>query len=176
MGSYSILHIKRTLAAAVFLFAGVLIYGESSGTDIGNVSDEEKERFESAHSEVVSLRKSLEEEETRIVEEAPVPEKLINNIYRAYIDENRGLLDIAKEEEKEVFSRVMDKIFETQRDYREKMVDAIDGHGFTERRFYALLHEYEYKDEEAEDAHIGGGGVKLKVEPIGSLSNRIPGE
>ncbi|MFO7849811.1 MAG: hypothetical protein R6V67_07620 [Spirochaetia bacterium] len=150
---------KRKLLATVFLLTGILICGGNSGADTAEVTSEEKERFESAYSEVVSLREGLEEEETEIIEEASVSEDLINYIYEAYITNNQGLFSMANDEEKEEFSRVIDNILDARKMYREQEAEAIDEYGFTKRRFYQLVDEYKYEDEEENEDEL-----KLKLE------------
>ncbi|MFP4618339.1 MAG: hypothetical protein ACLFMZ_05790 [Spirochaetaceae bacterium] len=166
-----IIQVFRITLLAFFVLGGTLLYGETAET-----TEKEEEQFEAAFSEVENLQEGLKEKEAQIVENAPLSEEVIDNIFRAYIHNNRGLLDIASEDEKEIFSRVMEDVFEVQKEYRKRIAEAIDEHGFEERDFYSLCREHKYEEPKEEPLQAGfDGGIDIQVEPIGSHSNRIPG-
>lgn len=137
MNIYAHISYIKPAAVLIVLFVGTVAYSQN------NANSEELEKFKTVYEKVVQLQERLEEEEQSLVQASSIKKDSFKNMYEAYINNNQGVWDFASEDEKEEFSKVMKKIVELQKEYRRDLLKLIDENGFTQRRFFELLHKYE---------------------------------
>ena len=123
----------------LLLLSAALMHGQSNK----EITPEERERFETAYSQLQELQKELEQREHRIVENSSLSPDAFRNMYESYVDNNEGLFGMASDAEKQEFAEVMEKIIEQQNSYRCNLSEIIDNNGFSERRFYQLYQNFE---------------------------------
>ncbi|MFW6274626.1 MAG: hypothetical protein ACOC2P_02195 [Spirochaetota bacterium] len=137
-------HIIIIIAIAVtMLLPGINLSAQAEKQAEVEASAEEWERFEAAYSEMETLQEELLQKEEELVENSSIDEKPFRIMYEAYLNNNKGVLSMATQDEMEEFSRVMEAIIVLQDEYRERLTQLIEESDFSSRRFYALLYEYE---------------------------------
>lgn len=156
MRTYHNLFSLKVVLIAVLLLNAALMYGqspeqvegpeqsESQTGDLGEeITPEERERFETAYSQLQELQNELEQNERRIVENSSLTPDAFRNMYESYVDNNQGVFGMANDAEKQEFAEVMEKIIELQNNYRRDLSEIIESSGFSERRFYQLYQNIE---------------------------------